>query len=74
MSYARNQYLSKLLLDNEVDLVAVHKTHAENNAQLRRRPGISGYELLSAVNNRTYGDAPNAHCTLKNASHLTTTE
>lgn len=73
IGYVKNHYQSKLLLNNEVDLIAMEDAHTEKNKQLCRKGGIPGCELLGAANNRTYGDAIYVRSAIENASHITAT-
>lgn len=69
ISRAKCECISKLLLDGEVDVVAVQETHAENEESLTRRGRISGYTLLGA----TYGIATYVCNNIDNA-HLTSSD
>lgn len=49
ISYSKSQYLSKLLKNDNIDLVAIQVTHCETEEQLRKREKIPGYDLLGAT-------------------------
>ncbi|XP_072395286.1 uncharacterized protein [Diabrotica undecimpunctata] len=72
ISYAKSQFLSKLLKDDNIDLVAIQETHCETEKQLQKRGKIPGYELLGATYHRTYGTATYVKEDIENASLIST--
>nr|CAI5850760.1 unnamed protein product [Callosobruchus analis] len=57
ISLAKSECLSKLLLDNNVDVVLIQETHASTAEDLNRRGRIHGYELIGATYHNSYGVA-----------------
>lgn len=57
ISRAKSEYLSRLLLDNKVDVLTVQETHTESEEQFSRRGHIPGYTALGATYHHTYGVA-----------------
>lgn len=68
ISYSKSQYLSKLLRNDDIDLVAIQETHCESEQELQKRGKIPGYELLGATYHRTYGTATYVKSNIENAS------
>lgn len=67
ISYAKSQYLSKILKKDNIDLVAIQETHCDTEEQLRKRGRIPGYELLGATYHHIYGVATYVRCNIENA-------
>lgn len=68
ISYAKSQYISKLLKDDDIDIVAIQETHCESEQELQKRGKIPGYELLGATYHRAYGAATYVKSNIENAS------
>lgn len=54
ISRAKNEYLSKLLLNNDIDVVLIQETHATTMEDLRKRDMINGNDLLGATCQNVY--------------------
>lgn len=67
ISRAKSQYLSKLLQDNDIDLVTVQETHVKDEADLASRGKVPGYEILGATYDLAYGTATYIRNTIENA-------
>lgn len=72
ISYAKSQYLSKILKNDNIDLVAIQETHCDSEEQLQKRGKIPGYELLGATFHHTYGVATYVKQDIENASLIST--
>lgn len=72
ISRAKSEFLSKLLLDNNVDAVLIQETHAPTAEDLRKRGRIYGYELIGATYHKAYGVATYVRNTIEHA-HLVST-
>lgn len=68
ISYAKSQYLSRLLKNDDIDLVAIQETHCKSELELQKRGRIPGYELLGATYHQTYGTATYIKNNIENAS------
>lgn len=60
--------LSKLLLDKDIDVLAVQETHVDNEKQLQSRGRIPGYDLIGATYHRSYGVATYVRSNIENAT------
>ena len=47
--YAKFQISQTILIENDVDIVAIQETHTEDENQLNKRGRISGYDLVGVV-------------------------
>lgn len=74
ISRAKSEYLSKLLLDERIDVVTLQETHCESEIQLHSRGKIPGYNLLAATYHRTYGTATYARNSLTNIRAISTSD
>lgn len=63
-----SDYLSKLLLDHNIDVVLLQETHTSDESQLRKRRKIHGYRLIGA----TYH--PYARATLEDVKLISTSQ
>lgn len=68
ISRAKCDLLHKILIDYDVDVLAIQETHTETEDQLRSRARIPGYELIGATYNRSYGTATYIRNTIENAT------
>lgn len=57
ISRSKSDFLSKLALENDVDVICIQETHASDQSQLRSRGNIPGYKLLGATYHQSYGTA-----------------
>lgn len=72
ISYSKSQYLSKLLKNDNIDLVAIQETHCNTEEQLQKRGKIPGYELLGATYHHAYGTATYIRHDIENATLIST--
>lgn len=70
ISRAKSEYLGRLLIEENIDVVHVQETHAETSEDLLRRGKIPGYELLSSVDSKPHGIATYVRNGIRNASVL----
>lgn len=64
---AKSEYISKLLLDQNIDMAIIQETHIENADQQRQRGKILGFDLLGATYHRSYGNATYVRKDIENA-------
>jgi len=57
ISKAKCEILSKIMIDNKVDVIALQETHTTDEADLQKRGYIAGYTLIGAINHKQYGIA-----------------
>lgn len=57
ISRAKSDYLSRLMSDENVDLVVLQETHTKSSEDLFSRAKICGFKILSALNHPKYGIA-----------------
>jgi exonuclease III len=69
ISYAKCQYLSKILRENKIDVAVIQETHADSEQQLGARGRIPGYDVLGATYHKHYGCATYIRNNIENA-HL----
>lgn len=55
ISRAKSEYLSTLLLDNNIDVVLIKETHAHTLEDLHKRGRIHCYDLIGATYHNAYG-------------------
>ncbi|KAG5885688.1 hypothetical protein JTB14_001969 [Gonioctena quinquepunctata] len=67
ISRANCQILHKILLSNDIDVVAIQETHTENEHQLTSRRKIYGYDLMEATYHKAYGTATYVRSDIGNA-------
>lgn len=72
LSRAKSEYISKLLLDQNIDMAIIQETHLEDENQQHSRGRIYGYDLLGATYHRSYGTATYIRSTIDNAKLLHT--
>lgn len=48
ISRSKGEYLSKLCIEKEVDVILIQETHSENIMDLNRMGKIPGYRLVAA--------------------------
>lgn len=68
LSSSKSQFLSKFLVENNVDVAVLQETHIENLEQQRSRGKIHGYDLLGAIYHRHYGLATYVRSSIENAA------
>lgn len=57
MSRAKGEYLSKLSVDENVDVLVIQETHTETLAQMESRGKIEGFNLIGVEFSRVHGIA-----------------
>lgn len=57
ISRVKGQRLHKILLDNDIDVIAIQETHTGNEHQLILRGKFYGYDLMGASHRKAYGTA-----------------
>lgn len=57
ISRNKAEYLSRLLLDNKIDILLLQETHAEKEEDLLNRGSIAGLRLANATYHIKYGTA-----------------
>ncbi|KAL1115389.1 hypothetical protein AAG570_007419 [Ranatra chinensis] len=67
-----NHYLSKLLKQDNIDLVAIQETHCNTEEQLKQRGKIPGYDPLGATYHHIYGVATYMKSNIDNATLVST--
>ncbi|KAL1115382.1 hypothetical protein AAG570_007412 [Ranatra chinensis] len=72
ISYSKSQYLSKLLKQDNIDLVAIQETHCNTEEQLNQRGKIPGYDPLGATYHHIYGVATSMKSNIDNATLVST--
>lgn len=70
ISRPKSEFLSKMLLSNEIDLVVIQETHAADARQLESRGKIPGFDVLGATYHHAYGCATYVRNTVENAYHI----
>ncbi|XP_030754581.1 uncharacterized protein LOC115881295 [Sitophilus oryzae] len=73
LSRAKSEYITKLLLDQKIDMAVIQETHIESEDQQRRRGKIHGFDLLGATYHRSYGVATYVRNDIENAILLNST-
>ena len=72
ISRSKSNYLSKFLLDHNIDVVLLQETHTSDESQLRKRGKIHGYRLIGATYHPHYGIATYARATLEGVKLIST--
>ncbi|KAL1115417.1 hypothetical protein AAG570_007447, partial [Ranatra chinensis] len=72
ITYSKNHYLSKLLKQDNIDLVAIQETHCNTEEQLKQRGKIPGYDALGATYHHIYGVATYMKSNIDNATLVST--
>lgn len=57
ISKSKSECLSKLLSDENIDIVAIQETHAKDSDQLKTRGTLNGFTLIGATYHQCYGTA-----------------
>lgn len=70
ISKAKCDHLSKILLENEIDVVLLQETHTENDTQFSLRGKIAGYTAIGASHHKHYGLATYVRSSISNATLL----
>lgn len=74
ISRSKSECLSKLLLDNDIDILLIQETHTADEAQLQSRGKIPGYRLIGATYHPTYGTATYAKTNIDNVKLVSTSD
>lgn len=70
ISRAKCDYLSKVLMENNIDVVVLQETHVANEEQFRTRGRITGYTALGVTYHEAYGVATYIRNNIRNAELL----
>ncbi|KAL4083147.1 hypothetical protein QTP88_028477 [Uroleucon formosanum] len=57
ISRSKSDYISRILREQNVDIVAIQETHTQDETQLNTRGKIHGYSIIGATYHRSYGIA-----------------
>ncbi|KAE9532084.1 hypothetical protein AGLY_010286 [Aphis glycines] len=57
ISRSKSDYISRILREQNVDIVAIQETHTQDKTQLNTRGKIHGYSIIGATFHRSYGIA-----------------
>lgn len=57
ISKAKCDFLSKFLLDNNIDVLLLQETHTKSDDEILKRGRIKGFEILGATHSQFYGTA-----------------
>lgn len=68
ISRSKSEYIGKLLVDQNVDVITVQETHTADDYQIHSRGRIPGYNLVGAINHPQYGIATYARSHIRNVS------
>lgn len=71
ISRAKCEILTKLLINNDVDVVMVQETHTDSNSDLYRREKISGYKLVTAIHHTQMASRSTLKLMLKTSLYCT---
>jgi exonuclease III len=55
ISKIKCEILSKIMISNNVDVIALQETHTTDEADLQKLKYIAGYTLIGAINYKQYG-------------------
>lgn len=70
ISRAKCEHLSKILIENKIDVVLLQETHTENDIQLSQRGKIAGYTAIGTNHHKHYGLATYVRSNISNATLL----
>lgn len=73
LSRAKSEYISKFLLEENIDMALIQETHIENDNQQHYRGKIHGYDLLGATYHRSYGVATYVRSNIENTQLVQST-
>lgn len=71
ISRSKSDHLSRVLCENNVDLVLIQETHTINEEELQKRGKIHGYSMIGATYDSVYGVATYARNNLEHVHHIT---
>ncbi|XP_072381681.1 uncharacterized protein [Diabrotica undecimpunctata] len=74
ISRSKCEYLQKVLIENNIDVIAIQETHVENEEQILARGRIRGYDLLGATYHPAYGVATYVRNKIENAHVCSTSD
>lgn len=74
ISQAKSDYLSRLMNEENVDVIHLQETHATSRVNLLNRGQIHGYTLVDATYSRTYGIATYIHSSFTSYKRIYKTE
>jgi Reverse transcriptase (RNA-dependent DNA polymerase)/Endonuclease-reverse transcriptase len=66
ISVSKSEYLARLMLDADVDIVAIQETHASSDENLQRRGTLPGYSLIGAIHSSVHGIATYVRTSIPN--------
>lgn len=67
ISKSKSQYLSKFLIDNEIDVAIIQETHTANEQELKQRGTVYGFTIIGATYHRSHGIATYIRNSIENA-------
>ena len=67
ISKPKSQYLSKICMENKIDIIIIQETYTADENQIMLRGRIPGYDLLGGTYNKAYGVATYVRNTVENA-------
>ena len=71
ISKSKSEFLSKLCIENAVDVILVQETHTVNAEELNKRGKVAGYQVVAAEFHSKYGIATYVRQGIKNIAALT---
>jgi exonuclease III len=74
ISRSKCDYLSRLLVENNITVLVLQETHAENASNLSSKGHIKGFTLASAIYNKQYGSATYIRNSISNWEHILTSD
>lgn len=72
ISRSKCQYLSKILKENDVDILLIQEAHLENDEQARARANIPGYNIIGITFHAHYGNITYARNDIENINLVST--
>lgn len=68
LSKSKSDQLSRILVENNIDVAVIQETHVPTEEGIRSRGTLSGYCLIGATYHRTYGTATYIRSSITNAN------